>query len=93
MTKRDVKNLELSMKTIQHCFNRELGDLEEILYKMDEEHTRAAGVDYVIEYVKSKIGLLELDIRMLNRTMNVEMKECLYYLNKMCGEEESSSIS
>ena len=37
MTKRDVKKLELRMKTIHHCFNR-------------------------------------------------EMKECLYYLNKVCEE-------
>ena len=92
MTKRDVKKLEISMKTIQHCFNREMKDLEEILYKMDEEYMREAGVDYVIEYVKSKIGVLQLDIGMLNRTMNVEMKECLFYLNKMCGEEETGSL-
>ena len=58
MTKRDVKKLEISMKTIQHCFNREMKDLEELLYKMDEEYMRDAGVDYVIEYVKSKIGVL-----------------------------------
>ncbi|MBQ5806659.1 MAG: hypothetical protein IIW24_05340 [Lachnospiraceae bacterium] len=87
MTKRDVKDLELKMKTIHHCFNREMRDLEEILYKIDGEHMRAEGVDYVIEYVKSKICLLEMDIRMLNRTMDMEMKECLYYLNKMCEEE------
>ena len=92
MTKRDVKKLEISMKTIQHCFNREMKDLEEILYKMDEEYMREAGVDYVIEYVKSKIGVLQLDIGMLNRTMNVEMKECTFYLNKMCEEEETGSL-
>ena len=44
------------------------------------------GVDYVIEYVKSNICRLQLDIGMLNRTLNVEMKECLYYLNKVCEE-------
>ncbi|MBQ2106078.1 MAG: hypothetical protein II253_04085 [Lachnospiraceae bacterium] len=86
MTKRDVKKLELRMKTIHHCFNREMKDLEEILYKMDEEYLREAGVDYVIEYVKSNICRLQLDIGMLNRTLNVEMKECLYYLNKVCEE-------
>ena len=86
MTKRDVKKLELNMKTIHHCFNREMKDLEEILYKMDEEYLREAGVDYLIKYVKSKIGLLEMDIRMLNRMLDMEMKECLYYLNKVCEE-------
>ena len=83
MTKQDVKKLDTRMRTIRNCFKKDMQAIDEILDKIDGKYMRDQGVDYVIEYIKTQLCTLHLDMSMFNRTMDMEMKECLYYLIKI----------
>lgn len=87
MTKQDVKKLDTRMRTIRNCFKKDMQAIDEILDKIDGKYMREQGVDYVIEYIKTQLCTLHLDMSMFNRTMDMEMKECLYYLNEMVSGE------